>query len=62
MVRGRLLKLTDAQVDRVLTALAAGVTIASLAKRFGVSTTTIRGAARGRGAYGGAVARPLDRE
>ncbi len=51
-VRGRLLKLTDEQVERVRKALDSGATIVSLAKRFGVSTTTIKGAAVGRGAYG----------
>jgi hypothetical protein len=52
-VRGRKLTLDDAQVMRIRAALATGATIRALAKRFGVSTTTIKGAAVGRGAYGG---------
>ena len=52
-VRGRKLTLDDAQVMRIRAALATGTTIRALAKRFGVSTTTIKGAAVGRGAYGG---------
>jgi hypothetical protein len=51
-VRGRKLTLDDAQVLRIRAALANGALIKDLAKRFGVSTTTIKGAAVGRGAYG----------
>ncbi len=59
-VRGRKLTLDDAQVMRIRAALATGATIRALAKRFGVSTTTIKGAAVGRGAYGevGSCPRP----
>lgn len=50
-VRGKKLKLDDAQVLRIRAALENGATIKALAQRFGVSTTTIKGAAVGRGAY-----------
>jgi transposase len=57
-IRGHKLTLDDAQVMRIRAALASGATTRALAKRFGVSTTTIKGAAIGRGAYGGAGADP----
>jgi hypothetical protein len=54
-IRGHKLTLDDAQVMRIRAALASGATTRALAKRFGVSTTTIKGAAIGRGAYGEVV-------